>query len=143
MTFMEKIVEKNIPIWDACEATPFIREMKSGELSTEKFRRYIIQDSIYLKNYARVCGKAVYHSVSLKDIQTWYSMLSLVTEEESLVRLSYLEKCMTAGAFIALRRSGSLQRTPTGQAVLFHRLSLRSSQGERACRRRWERRKLT
>lgn len=92
MTFMEKIVEKNIPIWDACAATPFIREMKSGELLPEKFRQYIIQDSIYLKNYARVCGKALYHSVSLKDIQTWYSMLSLVTEEESLVRLSYLEK---------------------------------------------------
>ncbi len=92
MSFMEEIVRKNIPIWDACAKTPFIRELQAGVLPAEKFRRYMIQDSIYLKNYARVYGKAIYHSTNLKDIQVYYSILSMVTEEESLVRLSYLKK---------------------------------------------------
>ena len=92
MTFMEKVVRKNIPIWDNCAETPFMRELRSGMLPEEKFRRYMIQDSIYLKNYARIYGKAIYHSSSLKDIQVYYSILSLVTKEESAVRLSYLKR---------------------------------------------------
>jgi len=57
-----------------------------------KFKQYIIQDSIYLKHYARVYGKAIYHSTILKDIQLYYSILSFVTDSESAVRLSYLKQ---------------------------------------------------
>lgn len=90
MAFMDEVVNQNIPIWEECAKTPFIKELQTGTLPPEKFRQYIIQDSIYLKNYARVYGKAIYHSLNLKDIQTYYSMLNFVTDEESTVRLSYL-----------------------------------------------------
>ena len=92
MEFMKEIVKKNIPIWDICAETPFIKELQAGILPEEKFKQYMIQDSIYLKNYARIYGKAIYHSENLKDIQVYYSILSLVTEEESAVRLSYLRR---------------------------------------------------
>ena len=92
MTFMEEIVRENIPIWDTCAATPFIRELCKGTLPAEKFKRYMIQDSIYLKHYARVYGMAIYHSTNLREIQTYYSILSFVTDEESSVRLSWLRQ---------------------------------------------------
>lgn len=92
MTFMEEMVRKNIPIWDTCAETPFVKELQAGVLPEEKFRRYMIQDSIYLKNYARVFGKAIYQSTNLKDIQVYYSILGFVTEEESAVRLSWLKR---------------------------------------------------
>lgn len=92
MTFMDKTVKENIPIWDKCAETPFVRELREGILPAEKFRRYMIQDSIYLKHYARVCGMAVCLSTDPGDIQIWHSLLRQVTEEESLVRLSYLKK---------------------------------------------------
>lgn len=92
MTFMDEILKQNIPIWEECAVTPFIKELQTGTLPMEQFKQYIIQDSIYLKNYARVYGMAIYHSTDLKDIQTFYAMLSFVTEEESLVRLSYLKQ---------------------------------------------------
>lgn len=92
MTFMEEMIRRNIPIWDACAETPFVKELQAGILPEEKFRRYMIQDSIYLKNYARVFGKAVYHSTNLRDIQVYYSILGLVTEEEAAVRLSWLRR---------------------------------------------------
>ena len=51
-----------------------------------------IQDSIYLKHYARVYGKAIYHATALRDIQLYYSVLNFVTDTESAVRLKYLSQ---------------------------------------------------
>ena len=49
MAFMQKLLAQNIPIWDDCAETPFLRELQQGTLPLEKFRTYIVQDSIYLK----------------------------------------------------------------------------------------------
>lgn len=92
MTFMKEILNHNIPIWNECADTKFIRELQAGTLSFEKFKCYMIQDSIYLKYYARVYGKAMYCSTTLKDIQFYYSILSFLTETESAVRLKYLKQ---------------------------------------------------
>lgn len=49
MAFMKDILTRNIPIWEECAATPFVQEVQTGKLPLEKFKRYMIQDSIYLK----------------------------------------------------------------------------------------------
>ncbi|MDE7208234.1 MAG: transcriptional regulator [Lachnospiraceae bacterium] len=92
MSFMKEIITKNIPIWDQCAATPFLKELQTGVLSIEKFKSYIIQDSIYLKNYARVYGKMIYCATTLTDMQQYYSALSFVTDTESVTRLYYLKQ---------------------------------------------------
>ena len=65
MAFMKDILTHNIPIWEECAATPFVQEVQTGKLPLEKFKRYMIQDSIYLKNYARIYGKAIFHAATL------------------------------------------------------------------------------
>lgn len=92
MSLMKKILNHNTPIWDKCADTTFVREIQDGTLPLECFKEYMIQDSIYLKNYARICGKAIYHAATLRDIQVYYSMLDFVTDRESLVRLNYLKQ---------------------------------------------------
>jgi thiaminase/transcriptional activator TenA len=92
MPMMEEILNRNTPIWDRCAETPFVRELQAGTLPLEKFKQYMIQDSIYLKHYARVYGKAIYHAATLKEIQTYYSILNFVTDTESAVRLNYLSQ---------------------------------------------------
>lgn len=92
MEFIRKIIDDNIPIWDQCMDTPFVQDMKSGRLSLENFKEYMIQDSIYLKHYARIYGKAIYHAVTLREIRIYHSMMDFVTEQESTVRLHYLEQ---------------------------------------------------
>lgn len=42
MTFMENILAHNIPIWEQCAATPFVREMQNGMLPFEKFNNSIL-----------------------------------------------------------------------------------------------------
>lgn len=92
ISFMEETIKHSLPIWDRCADTPFVQELCAGTLPFEKFRQYMIQDSIYLKNYARIYGKAIYHSTVLKDIQVYYEMLGFVTDAESAVRLRYLRQ---------------------------------------------------
>ncbi len=92
MKFMKKTMDVSVPIWNESLNTPFVQELKTGILPYEKFKNYMIQDSIYLKYYARVYGKAMYHSTTLKDIQLYYSILSFVTNRESVVRLNYLKQ---------------------------------------------------
>lgn len=92
MSFMNQVIQDSIPIWDACVRTPFIQELANGTLPFAKFKGYMIQDSLYLKSYARVYGKAIYHSAALRDIQLYYDMLSFVTDTESAVRLNYLKQ---------------------------------------------------
>ena len=96
MSFMKDILTHNIPIWEECAATPFVQEVQTGKLPLEKFKRYMIQDSIYLKNYARIYGKAIFHAATLREIQLYYSMLNFVNDTESEVRLDYLKQfCIT------------------------------------------------
>lgn len=92
MSFMKIVLKENVPIWDQCAASPFVSDMLRGTLPFQCFKEYIIQDSIYLKHYARVYGKAIYHASALKDIQLYYSMLGFVSDTESTVRLHYLEQ---------------------------------------------------
>ena len=92
MSFMEGILKRNVSVWDKCIDTMFVQDMKDGKLTTEDFKEYIVQDSIYLKNYARVYGKAIYHAETLKEIQLYYSILNFVTDAESVVRLNYLRQ---------------------------------------------------
>ncbi len=92
MPFMKEVLNHNIPIWDKCAATPFVREMQDGSLPLERFKCYIIQDNIYLKHYARTYGKAIYHAETLKDIKLYYSGLNFVTDPDSLIRSRYLKQ---------------------------------------------------
>lgn len=90
MSYMKETISKSLRIWDECVKSDFISELKKGTLPIEKFKNYMVQDSIYLKHYARVYGKAIFHSTNLRDIQIYYSILSFVTDTESAVRINYL-----------------------------------------------------
>lgn len=92
MLFMEGILKQNMPVWDKCIATFFVQDMKDGKLPIKYFKEYMIQDSIYLKNYARVYGKAIYYAETLREIQLYYSILNFVTDTESAIRLNYLRQ---------------------------------------------------
>lgn len=92
MSLIEYAIRDSLPVWDRCLKTPFIQGLLRGDLPHEAFRRYMVQDSIYLKHYARAYGKAIYHARTLREIQVYYDMLNFVTDRESAVRLSYLSR---------------------------------------------------
>lgn len=90
MTFMEEVALDAKPIWEKCLQVDFIKEMGNGTLSKEKFLNYIIQDSLYLRDYIKAHAMAVFKSRTLKEMKAFYSVLSYVNDSENATRLKYL-----------------------------------------------------
>ncbi|WP_252236360.1 TenA family protein [Clostridium sp. CH2] len=92
MSFVKTLVDNSMDIWETYLKHPFIIELQQGTLDIEKFKNYIVQDSIYLKEYARVYALGMYKSKTLKEIQNFYSILSFVNADETSTRLKYLKE---------------------------------------------------
>lgn len=58
MSFCETIWADVAPLRRAILAHPFLDELAEGTLAPESFRHYIVQDSLYLAEYARVLAIA-------------------------------------------------------------------------------------
>ncbi len=92
MSFMEEVINSSMDIWNKYLEHPFIRELALGTLNEEKFKGYIIDDIVYLREYARIFAYAMYKSKRMADIQFFYDMLSFVNKSETYTRIYYLEK---------------------------------------------------
>ncbi|WP_395334990.1 thiaminase II [Novosphingobium sp. BL-8H] len=58
MSFCDTIWEELTPLRRAIMDHPFLTELADGTLQAESFRHYIVQDSLYLAEYARVLALA-------------------------------------------------------------------------------------
>ena len=56
MTTMERMLSATKDIWAQYHTHPFVTGLRDGTLDEEKFRFYIVQDYLYLRDYARVFG---------------------------------------------------------------------------------------
>lgn len=92
MDFMKEAMEIAKPIWQQSLNLPFLQEIKSGELSKDRFQLYLEQDNIYLINYVRLCGKAIYNSKSSEEISLYISLISFAFNTEMDIRVDSLNK---------------------------------------------------
>lgn len=89
MGFVEEVIKENESIWEECLNTDFVRKLSDGTLDEECFKGYMIDDSIYLREYAKVFAWGI---VNAYDIKNYYSFLSFVNESESATRVYYINK---------------------------------------------------
>ena len=54
MTTTQRLHEAARPVWEACCSHPFVKGIGDGTLELEKFRHFLLQDYLYLFDYARV-----------------------------------------------------------------------------------------
>lgn len=92
MSFMKEAIDNSMDIWEGYMSHPFIVELEDGTLDTERFKNYIIQDSLYLMDFARVYSLGMYKSKTLKEIQNFYSILGFVNADETNTRIKYLNE---------------------------------------------------
>ena len=59
MKASERLHRAAAPIWEQCERHPFVRGLGDGTLDTEKFKYFLLQDYLYLFDYARVFAYGV------------------------------------------------------------------------------------
>jgi thiaminase/transcriptional activator TenA len=53
MTFTEELWASNADLFDAILAHPFITGLTDGTLPTAAFAHFVVQDALYLRDYAR------------------------------------------------------------------------------------------
>lgn len=92
MSFVQDCVKDSLPIWQACLDSPFLKQLEAGTLSEDCFKGYIVDDSLYLWEYAKVFAWGILHAKDLEAMRTFYSFLSFVNEGEGGTRVRYLRR---------------------------------------------------
>lgn len=59
MTTTQRLYEAARPIWQQCHDHPFVTGIGDGTLDVEQFRFFLLQDYLYLFDYARVFAYGV------------------------------------------------------------------------------------
>ncbi|OOB78420.1 MAG: hypothetical protein ATN34_04845 [Epulopiscium sp. Nele67-Bin002] len=119
MTFIEEIIEATNDIWEQYLEQPFPTGVVQGTIDKELFKNYIVEDSIYLNEYARVFGAGMLNSRRKSDIMFFYQALNFLEESEGSTRLYYLKQFGLTDEWIE-----SQQARPTNVAYTEYMLSV-------------------
>ena len=92
MTFFEEAVAAAMPLWRAAADEDFLTGMGEGTLDRQAFLDYIVQDSLYLRDYLKAYAMALFNSQTLRQMQVFYSVLGYVNDGENATRLRYLSE---------------------------------------------------
>ncbi|UCF21139.1 MAG: thiaminase II, partial [Gemmatimonadota bacterium] len=89
MSFSERLYEAVKPIWDAQLSHPVVKGIGDGSLDEEVFKRWVLQDYRYLKEFARIFAWAVTKAEGL-DAMGWYAaVLNLTLNTEMGLHRQY------------------------------------------------------
>lgn len=92
MSFVQKCIDDSLPIWEHCLRSDFLKALANGTLEEDCFKGYIVEDSLYLREYAKVFAWGILHAKDMEEIRTYYSLLSFVNESEDSTRRYYLAR---------------------------------------------------
>lgn len=71
---------------------PFLKELLSNSLPHEKFHYYLIQDSLYLKDYAKVYAQVFMLTENTEDLQFLHGCIGVIVADETNMHKRYLNK---------------------------------------------------
>ena len=54
LPFVSALVQADLPVWEQCLQTEFLQKMENGTLSEDCFKSYLVEDSLYLREYAKI-----------------------------------------------------------------------------------------
>lgn len=92
MSFLDACIQDSLPVWRTCLDTEFLRGIADGTLDEACFKGYIVDDSLYLREYSKVFAWGILHSRDMEEIRNYYSLLSFVNEAEDSTRRYYLKR---------------------------------------------------
>src|SRR5207237_3596279 len=82
MSFFERLKTAAAPEWRAYTGHPFTNALADGSLTEAAFRHYLVQDYLFLIEFARAYALAVYKSPTLADMREAASGLSAILDVE-------------------------------------------------------------
>lgn len=92
MKTTQRLLAATKDIWAAYSEHPFVLGIQDGTLNREQFRYYIIQDYLYLEEYAKVFALGIAKAKSPETIQLFSKYVTLLTEGEMDIHRGYMGK---------------------------------------------------
>ena len=92
MNVVNECIKDSIDLWNDCLDADFIIQMQNGSLKKEIFLKYLIQDSLYLRDYIKTFAYAFIKCKNWKQMQFFASSINYVNDGENLTRLNYLRE---------------------------------------------------
>lgn len=92
MAFTDELLKAARPLWDAQLAHPFVAGIGDGSLEIARFKRWVRQDYLYLKDYARLFAWAVAKADRLESMGWYASVLHLTLNTEMGLHRAYAER---------------------------------------------------
>ncbi len=89
MVFTDVLRAAASSIWEAQLNHPFVRGLADGSLETDRFKRWVRQDYLYLKEFARVFAWAVAKADSLESMSWYAQVLHLTLNTEMALHRQY------------------------------------------------------
>jgi thiaminase/transcriptional activator TenA len=83
------LYEHALPVWEDQLDHPFVRGLGDGTLEEERFRRWVTQDYLYLKEFARVFAWAAAKADSLASMGWYAGVLDLTLNTEMELHRGY------------------------------------------------------
>lgn len=91
MKFSEELFNEVKGIWDQYLKHPFVKGIGEGTLDKEKFKNYLIQDYLYLKDYAKVFAMGLVKARTMKEMKFYHGSIKGVLDDETAVHVNYLK----------------------------------------------------
>lgn len=79
-------------VWQEFINHSFVKELALGTLPKKNFQNFLIQDYLYLLDYARLEALAIYKSETLAEMQYFNSLLNGVFDVELNLHLAYCQQ---------------------------------------------------
>lgn len=81
MTTVERLLSATTEIWEKYNKHPFVLGIQDGSLDKDKFRYYMIQDYLYLEDYAKTFAVGVAKAKSLKTANLFAKYINVMNGE--------------------------------------------------------------
>lgn len=90
MKTTERLLAAAKDIWAAYNEHPFVLGIQNGTLAREKFKYYIVQDYLYLEEYAKVFAIGIAKAKSLDTMRLFSRQVNFLTEGEMDIHRGYM-----------------------------------------------------
>src|SRR5271156_7113563 len=90
--------------WEADTRHEFVLRLAAGDLPEAAFRRYLVQDYLFLLHFARAWGLAVYKSDAIAEMRRAQRLVAATLDVEIGLHIAYCRRWRLSEAALAHER---------------------------------------
>ena len=90
-SFVQQLVQESLPVWEQCLHSEFLERLADGTLDEACFKGYIVEDSLYLREYAKdrivlLISHRLYHFPQMQQVIFMENGETVVGTHDELMR---------------------------------------------------------